>query len=141
MTRTPARLADEGPLSGQWPMRANMSRKRRSTRRACVDSADSAIHRRRAGHPAPPQLRRPSFAAEFGESRLDFFPGGKPALFGIAQTAIDACEFFRRRMIDAILDLGVDIESNCSQFLLPIRRPASTRSRTSDRRLVFMTAI
>jgi hypothetical protein len=63
-----------------------------------------------------------SFTAEFCEGGFDLLRRREAAFRGVAQPAIDAGEFFRRRLIVATLKSGVEFEREVGKFILRLGR-------------------
>jgi hypothetical protein len=64
-----------------------------------------------------------SFTAEFCEHRLDLLLGGKAASRRGTQSAVDAGQFLRRRLIYAVPNFGVEFEREVGKLVLHLWRP------------------
>src|SRR3954464_14131075 len=72
----------------------------------------------------PSSMPASSFAAEFCESGFDLLRGPEAAFRSGAQPAFDAGEFFRRRLIVAIPESGVEVEREIGKRILRLGRPS-----------------
>src|SRR6202047_5443242 len=114
---------------GAWPNAANSPASARYGRgcSGCVarrpvprlDSERSASWQLRRGHRVLRRCRRRlSFTAEFCEHGFDLAVAGEAALGRRAQAAVDTGKFFRRRLVLAIPEPGIEFKCEFGKLVL-----------------------
>lgn len=69
------------------------------------------------------RFRRCSSPAEFGERGFNLLFGREAAFSRRAQAAIDTGKLFRRRLVFAVFQPGVEFEGELGKLVLDMRRP------------------